>query len=204
MIDVRRATKVMALALTMAALRPAPAGAEWQFKPFVGFTFAGSTTLIDPQDAVGHRSAIFGGTVELLGEILGIEADFAHSPAFFENGDQEDWGALAVENSGVTTITGNVVAALPRHLTQYTLRPYVAAGFGVMRMHREDSLGVLSRSRPAFDIGFGATGFLSHRFGVNWEVRRFQTIGTGDVQGFSFEPEQLSFWRATIALAIRP
>ena len=194
----------MALVVTLALPTARTASAEWQFKPFLGFTFGGSTTLIDPQNAVGSHSVIFGGTVALLGEILGVEADIAHSPAYFENGDQAAWGGLAVENSGITTITGNVVVALPRHLTQYTLRPYVATGFGVMRMHKEDNLGVLSRSMPAFDIGFGATGFLSQRFGVNWEVRRFQTTGTGELQGFSFEPEQLSFWRATIAFAIRP
>ena len=57
---------------------------------------------------------------------------------------------------------------------------------------------------PALDVGVGAVGFLTNRIGVCWDVRRFQSVGsnTGNV-GLSFGDEHLSFWRATMAVAIR-
>jgi hypothetical protein len=57
---------------------------------------------------------------------------------------------------------------------------------------------------PVFDVGVGVVGFLTNRVGVSWDVRRFQSIGsdTGTV-GVSLDDEQLSFWRATMALAVR-
>ena len=54
------------------------------------------------------------------------------------------------------------------------------------------------------DVGGGATGFLSNRFGVNWDVRFFRSLGSKEGGGgVSFGPEQLSFWRASMALAIK-
>lgn len=57
---------------------------------------------------------------------------------------------------------------------------------------------------PALDVGVGAVGFLTNRIGVCWDVRRFQSVGsnTGNV-GIAFGDEHLSFWRATMAVAIR-
>jgi hypothetical protein len=54
------------------------------------------------------------------------------------------------------------------------------------------------------DMGGGVTGFLTDRIGVSWDVRRFWTVaGKDQGQGLSFGPEQLSFWRASMALAFR-
>ncbi len=53
------------------------------------------------------------------------------------------------------------------------------------------------------DIGGGVTGFLSKRIGLGWDVRYFRSLGTGEERGQSFGPEQLSFWRANMAVAIR-
>ena len=57
---------------------------------------------------------------------------------------------------------------------------------------------------PGLDVGVGAVGFLTNGIGVCWEVRRFQSVGsnTGNV-GLSWGDERLSFWRATMAVAIR-
>ena len=53
------------------------------------------------------------------------------------------------------------------------------------------------------DVGGGVQGSLTNRIGVGWDVRRFNSISkTGDL-GLSFGREQLSFWRASMALAIR-
>ena len=83
-----------------------------------------------------------------------------------------------LQNSA-TTLTGNVIIALPRNKTEYTLGPYFVAGLGLMHAHIEDVLGVLTvgRTMPAMDIGGGVTGNLSERIGLIWEGRYFSSIG---------------------------
>jgi hypothetical protein len=57
---------------------------------------------------------------------------------------------------------------------------------------------------PAIDVGGGATGFLTDHVGLSWDMRYFRSIsGNGEGQGLSVGAEQLSFWRANMALAIR-
>ena len=108
--------------------------------------------------------------------------------------------------SRVTTVTGNVVIAAPHKMTEYSLRPYVVGGGGLMRVRTTTSLNLFDVSSflPAFDVGVGVVGFLTNRVGVCWDVRRFQNIGgKSNTVGLSFGREHLSFWRATMAVAIR-
>jgi hypothetical protein len=176
---------------------PARASAEWQIKPFLGVTFDAATTFTLGND-VGHARKAVGVSGTLIGEIFGVEADIGHSPGFFGT-----YGGLVL-SSGVTTITGNVVVAVPRHLMRYTLRPYVVGGAGMMRVKIEDYAAVLGGDNlPAVDFGGGVTGFLTNHVGVSWDVRYFRSLGGQPVAGVSIAPEQLSFWRANMALAIR-
>jgi len=181
-------------------LTPSAAAAEWQFKPFVGAVFGGSTTLIDLELAADKVHATVGVSALLIGETVGIETDLGVTPGFFSAGGRR------VVGSNVTTVTGNLVLAVPQHLTQYTLRPYFVGGGGLMHARSElflDPLPVAS-TLPAMDLGGGVTGFLSRRFGVNWDVRYFRSLGAGEPdKGLSIGPERLSFWRATMALAIK-
>jgi hypothetical protein len=54
----------------------------------------------------------------------------------------------------------------------------------------------------AIDVGGGVTGFVSERIGVTWDLRHFGSVG-GKLEGVSIGTEQLSFWRANMALVIR-
>ena len=74
-----------------------------------------------------------------------------------------------------------------------------------MRVRTTTSLNVFDVSRlfPALDVGVGVVGFLTNRMGVCWELRRFQTVDRNTGNGVSFGEEQLSFWRASMAVAIR-
>jgi hypothetical protein len=177
-----------------------PAAAEWQIKPFAGIAFGGGTSFVDPEVAAGRAHRLVGVNAAVLGEIFGLEADVARVPGFFQSGN-----GLFVLSSSVVTLTGNLVVAMPKRVFQYTLRPYFVAGAGILRAHSEQNLGTLlvESTRPAMDIGGGATGFLSDRLGVSWELRHFRSIGRGGLSGASFSPEQLAFWRATMAVAIR-
>ena len=187
------------LAVGLLVGSPVEAIAEWQIKPFLGFAFAGTTTFVDFEDAVGGPNVTVGASALFLGEFLGVEADFGHSPGFFQ-GD----GRL-VQDSSVTTLSGSVVVALPRRLAQYGLRPYAVGGAGMMHVGISHQLGVLEvdSTLPAYHVGGGVTGFLTDRFGLSWDVRHFRSFGGEEGGGVSFGAEQLSFWRALMALAIR-
>ena len=182
---------------------PHRASAEWQLKPFVAGTYGGNSTfaLTRLSDNYGHVA--FGVSGLWLGEIFGVEGDWGHTPKFFNPGVND-----LVTDSGVTTVTGNVVAAMPRKLAQYTLRPYVVGGAGLMHIRYDTGprlqtqLQTLSNLQ-VMDLGAGVAGFLTKRLGVSWDVRYFRSIDRTIENGSSIGSEHLSFWRLNMALAIR-
>lgn len=182
-----------------------PARAEWQVKPFVGVKFGGTTNLSgDLELAAGKKKQIVGISTVKIGEVLGAELDLGWVAGFFEGNSRGQ-----VIESGLTTVTGNAVVALPRRMTEYTLRPYFVGGAGFMRARTKTTVpGVaeISSALPAFDLGVGVTGFLSRKFGVSWEVRKFRSFN-GSSSDLGSTPDglaqRLSFWRANMALAIR-
>jgi hypothetical protein len=175
--------------------------ADRQIRPFVGATFGGGTTFVDPDLVAGKANLLIGASAVFLGEMFGAEVDVADAPGYFESGDKS-----LVRGSRVTTVSGNVVVAAPRRMTEYSLRPYLVGGGGLMRVRTTTLFNVfdVSTIMPVLDVGVGVVGFLTNRTGVCWEVRRFQSVGnnTGNL-GLSFGDEHLSFWRATMAVAIR-
>ena len=189
--------------LAMAGVLAAqPAGAaEKQIRPFFGATLGGDTTFVDLENASGKPHVVVGVNAVILGDVLGAEVDLGHSPGFFQAGSKH-----LILQSRVTTLTGNIVLSLPRRLTEYTLRPYLVAGGGGLRSQIDDYFGVFQVADvlAVADIGGGVTGFITNRVGLCWDVRHFGTIGgkPGD-RGVSIGAEQLSFWRASMGLAIR-
>jgi len=175
--------------------------ADRQIRPFAGATFGGGTTFVDPEKAIGKPNPALGVSAVFLSEVFGAEVEVADAPGFFESGDKH-----LVLRSRVTTISGNVIVAVPHRLTEYSLRPYFVGGAGLMRVRTTTSLGVFDVSKviPEVDMGVGVVAFLTNRLGVSWEVRRFQSLGTGSADvGLSFGGESLTFWRATMAAVIR-
>jgi len=187
------------LAFVLLLMLPAEGLAEWQLKPFVGVDFGAKTTFTDLDHVAGKPHVSFGVNGLVLGQVFGVEGDVSFAPGFFNAKQQQ-----LVVGSSVTTLTGNLVVAFPRRWSQYTLRPYVVGGGGVMRVHRDDVIGVLpvDSSLGTVDFGGGVTGFLSDRVGVSWDLRYFRSFG-GDSRGFSIGNEQMSYWRAMMAVAIR-
>jgi hypothetical protein len=187
---------------------PRPASAEWQVKPFLGVTYGGNTTFLIYVPAPGveqsnHGHPAFGVSGLWLSEIFGVEGDFGHTSGFFQGSD-----APLVIDSGVTTVTGNVVVAMPKRLAEYTLRPYLVGGAGLMHIRYVTGLDLQSgletvSDLKAMDLGAGVTGFLTRRLGVSWDVRYFRSIDRTREQGVSFTSEHLSFWRANMAITIR-
>ncbi len=184
---------------------PTSALAEWQLRPSVGVNFGQSTTLLtgDLVTDVGAAKFGFGVAGALIGDVLGVEADFGRRSGFLPARSN---GTGNVLGSSVTTLTGNVTIAVPKRLVEYTLRPYFVGGAGLMavRIDQRVSLFNVSLNMNAIDVGGGVTGFLTPRIGLNWDVRHFRSIGEGpELAGRSLGPPELSFWRANMALAIR-
>jgi hypothetical protein len=181
------------------ALVPATARAEWQLKPFGGITFGGDTTFVNLDQEAGKPKLNLGVSGLWQGEIFGLEGDVATTAGFF-SGDEK-----LILKSHVATVTGNLVVAMPKRIAQYGLRPYGVFGFGMMDVGLYDNLAALPISSvlAAWDVGGGATGFLSDFVGLNWELRYFKSMSGKPISGQSVETEQLSFWRATMGISLR-
>jgi hypothetical protein len=198
----RRAPFVIALLLVSI---PGYARAEWQVRPFLGLVLGNSTTFFP--SGSGGAKLVYGASAGFLGNIVGVETDFGRWSGYLA-----DDPGLVLSNS-VTTWMGNVTVALPRRLTEYTLRPYFGGGAGLIRVKSEQTNTLFSytRNMTGMDFGGGVTGFLTRRIGLNWDVRHFRAYGLSEGQaGFGVtsgplgpERERISFWRANMALAIR-
>lgn len=192
------------LAIAVWLLAPVYAAAEWQIRPFIGFTFAGETTFVDPENAIGTQNAVVGASGGWLGEIFGLEVDFGRAPGFFQTDAARP--DVRLHTSAVTTLTGNVVIALPARMAGYGLRPYFSGGAGLMHVDTVTQFTIFDvhRTLPTLSLGGGVTGFLTNNVGLNWDLRRLSTLrGEGETLGNSLGREQLSFWRATMAVALR-
>ena len=186
------------VAVVAFALVPAAARADWQLKPFGGVTFARQSPFVDVDHVSRAPKFNLGVSSVWQGEIFGVEGDIATTSGFFRG----ELGTII--RSHVATFTGNVVVALPRRMAEYSLRPYAVAGAGVSHVSFSDGLAVAFSDAPSiWDVGGGVTGFVSRNVGVNWDLRRFQTIRSQPVTGQVVEEGKLSFWRATMGFTIR-
>lgn len=184
---------------------PLPAAAEWHFSPFIGVTFRGNTTFTDVENATSKTHRSFGGTVTLLGGgILGAEGLFEMTPRFFQ-----DTGEI-VESSRVTALMGNVALTAPRRWTEYSLRPFVSGGFGVLRVSKVDvadpqPLPPVHANLAAFNIGGGAVGFFSKNTGVRFDLRYFSTIHSSgaDLGPVAIGEPHLRYMTASVGFVIR-
>ncbi len=157
-----------------------PARAEWHVTPMIGLTFAGKTTLVDPDIGSGeiHSTLGIAGTWLSKG-IIGAEAIATLTPGFF----QADDGKF-ITNSRVTVLMGNVVVTAPRKFTEYFLRPFVSGGFGLIRASENDKAALatsvidIHANLAGFNVGGGAIGFLSQGVGVRFDLRYYSTLHT--------------------------
>ena len=193
------ARRLAGLAAAVLLMSGHAAAADRQIRPYAGVTFGGATPFLDLEAAAGKPHPAIGVDAMFLGDLFGLDLDVADLPGFLEAGDRH-----LVLNSRVTTLCGNVVLAAPHRLTEYSLRPYVVAGGGLMQAREGTSLSVFdfSTTTPAFDVGVGAVAFVTNRAGVSWDVRRFQSF-SDEAERTGFGGDHLSFWRATMSLVIR-
>jgi hypothetical protein len=196
----RFARALRALAVVFALLTAAPAHAEWEFVPLVGLTFNAHTNAFLIADTIAPVGTHinFGGAVSLLGRgILGAEGIGVFTPSF--KGDV----GTTVDSSRALAVMGNVVLTTPRRWTEYTLRPYVSGGLGVMRLSvASDALGN-QLNAAGFDIGGGAVGFFTKRTGVRFDFRYYRRLHPGSSAVFGIDEPQLSFMTLSVGVVIR-
>jgi hypothetical protein len=216
----RSSYRALLLASAILSGFPSIAGADWYVMPFYGWDFKGTTTLLDLEYRGRNRTKwTFGGSVLLMGNVLGIEGDYAFVPRFFKNpqcGEQPPrpdlCPALApvVTDSHVQTLTGGVIVAPPLSVTRESLRPYLAAGIGWIDASAEyagpPAVGELlsfDRNLLALSLGGGAIGMFSERTGLRFDLRRFTNIDRDEPRGTEVESARITFWRATVGFVLR-
>ena len=211
--------KALALCVVFVGLLPATAAAEWHFTPLVGLTFKGATNIFDAEFADDNVHKNFGGAVSLLGDgIFGAEAIGVWMPAFFKSDDAVDpigGGPLEVEvdTARAVAFMGNVVVTTPRLWTEYSLRPYVSGGVGLMhaKVSQENSgspqgapLDLARLNAPGFNVGVGAIGFFTERTGVRFDFRYYSTFRrSGDLIAFDSESSYLRYMTASVGIVWR-
>jgi hypothetical protein len=150
---------------------PRAASAEWYLTPMAGITFNGNTTLLDLEHAADKVHLQLGGAATLVGSgLFGVEAITVFTPWFFRDGEP-----ALLEHGRSFALMGNAVATLPQHLTEYSLRPFVSGGFGLLRASQSGLLPLTS-NLTGYNIGVGAVGFLSPRTGVRFDLRYYSSL----------------------------
>jgi hypothetical protein len=197
--DTARATFL----LLFVALFPSVVSADWLYVPFVGTTFAGSTSFTDLEQGASSAQLIIGGSAGWWSPgIIGVEGDFSYAPRFFET-DSE-----VVSDSNLITLGGNVVFATPVSVTRESLRPYLIGGLAWMHFSTNEGATVFPElfgagNSVALHLGGGAVGFVSARTGFRFEVRQFRSLERGRDLFSGETRSRLSFWRATVGVVIR-
>jgi hypothetical protein len=197
----RKALVIFAL---LGVVLPGRAEAEWHFTPSIGITFAKESNVRDLWGWREQRNRTFGITVSRLSEgIVGFEGGLMLTPGFFEadNPFSDDQAA-----NRILSLAGNVVLTTPRLWTEYSLRPFVSGGVGLLRAHSDDLLLPLSETFSSFNVGAGAIGFLSDRTGVRFEMRYYGTLRRKELAPeltLPVGPAHLRYMTASIGVVIR-
>lgn len=176
---------------------------EWHLTPIVGLTFLGDTTIVDLEDATGKVHWTYGGAATLLGAgPVGVEGIFLFTPGFF----QRDEVSL-VRSSRSLALMGNVVLTTPRRWAQYGLRPFLSGGLGLLHASFTEfpplDVFPVSENLLGYNVGGGATGFITDRTGLRFDLRFFSQLRPGDEGGIAFGRVRLRYWTASVGVAFR-
>ena len=195
-------SRVLAICCVLLLASARHAAAEWQITPMIGMTTLGSTTIFDPEAGTDQRHWNLGGAVTLFGSrIVGAEVIGIWTPGFFDRDD------LAIVGSNRTvSLMANVIVTTPRRWTEYSLRPYVSSGLGLMHVSKTDNpegLFPVNLNLPGFNVGGGAVGFLTDRTGVRFDIRYHGLLNPSDHGEIAFGDVHLRYVTATIGIVFR-
>jgi opacity protein-like surface antigen len=179
------------LAFVSAILIPAQARAEGYISPLIAFNFGGDAACPAVQGCQDKRLN-FGVALGATGNIFGFEEEFAYARDFF--------GTAPNLKSSVLTVMSNVMLA-PKI---GPIRPYVAAGLGLIKTHVDfttTSLLTTDNNSFGWDIGGGVHVTVAPHVGVRGDIRYFHTFQDLSPLGFSLGSSQkLDYGRAAAAV----
>jgi opacity protein-like surface antigen len=178
--------------LTAAALAvlvlAAPARADWLLTPYAGLTFGGNAP--DEKPTYGVSFAYLGAG------IFGLEFDAAITPNFFDADD-----SVAVEDSNVSTVMGNLILSAPG-----AVRPYVSGGIGLIRARATSVGNVFDVDDNSFgvNVGGGLMGMFGDHVGLRGDVRYFRGFQDFEVvDDVNLDLSDFDFWRGSLGLTFR-
>jgi hypothetical protein len=195
------APRALAVSCLLILVLPQPSAAEWHFTPTVGLTFSGQASPPNDTDlGAGKVHRNFGGSVSLFGAgILGAEGLIVWTPGFLT-------GKLGlVDKSRSIAVMGNAILTTPRRWTEYSLRPFVSGGFGMLTAYKQEFSGVfpLDRNIPAFNVGGGAIGFLSKNTGLRFDFRYYSSFTRYHEATSEGDPVHMHYMAASVGVVLR-
>ena len=206
-----RAVRGVVLCGLLVVLRPAAAHAEWQFAPFLGFSFGGDTNLVVTQVVDRHWN--LGGAVRLVGAgPIGLESVFVYVPGIFETPPPDPFSntppSQAITKSHSFALMGNVVLTTPRAWNQYGLRPFISGGLGLLRVSHNDIAFPARGNLPAYNVGGGAVGFLTDKVGLRFDLRYYRTLPPGQEPGDQTVTEfqdrvHVHYWTGSVGVVFK-
>ena len=100
---------------------------------------------------------------------------------------------------------GNVLMTTPRRWTEYSLRPFLSGGFGLVHVLNTDVAKVFpfDSNLPAFNIGGGAIGFLSKRTGLRFDLRYYSNLARSDEGPVAVGRVHIRYMTASVGVVLR-
>jgi hypothetical protein len=197
--------RILFLAACATLVPSREAHADWLITPWVATTFAIDTTYLRLETGARERRyAMFGVSGSWLGsQLLGVEAELGAAPGFFEVDEPGNPLDSLLQASNLVTLFGNVIVAMPLSVTGDSLRPYLLSGLGWMHATLDDQIGLLeSDDSLGLQLGGGAIGFVTDRVAIRFDLRNIRTL-TRATTLTGERDWKLSFWRASVGVAIR-
>lgn len=199
------------LVVAVSAVAPRTASADWVLTPFIGWNFKGAADVNGPGGTSFsdkfEKKLDYGVSLAGMGAgAVGFEVDFGYSPNFFESGTVGSGFDIA-NDSNVTTLTGNLILAIPiggQH--GGGIRPYVVGGVGLIRSNVQDAAGLFdinSKNDFGFDVGGGLMGFFSQNVGVRGDVRYFRSFNGSSDNLTGLGISDFNFWRGSLGVSLR-
>jgi opacity protein-like surface antigen len=188
----RRWLQIAAAAALFSAILPRAAHAQGFISPSYGYNFGGDTGCRTATDC-RNKNWNWGGSLGVLGSIVGFEAELTHEGEF--TGD-------ASTRTSVTTLMGNFLVC-PRITI---VQPYGLVGIGAIRTKVDNRVAAVSDSKDQFGwtIGGGVIVFVQKHVGLKGDVRYYHSVQPLGLLGFELGDEnKIDFGRAGFGVVFR-
>lgn len=176
---------------------PQNAAADRVFTVFFGAAPRAESGFLDLAGAAGATKPTWGVSVGRVGDVMGWELDASALPGFFSS---QTPALELVSGSQASTFMLNGVVSVPRRWTGPRLRPYGAAGGGLIKARIDDVAGLFSTDvmLTGFDVGGGVFVLPWRHGGIRGDARYYRSERKEAREAtLGFGPAFLDFWRVS-------